>query len=345
MAEEAGARLTSYLNRQNTVLVCKKIDPTNKKYIRAKELNIPVVNVVWLSDLLLGNTSAALQYESSKYQQYTLQAPLRIDYSIVSHLMNAWKAPINLTQEAHERVKRCHLEPPPVKTKKQRTLPPLENLPDEIVCKIKPDPERVPIIMFTCIDKDNEPKLMKAVEILGGKIAEDNLQMTHLVTTQPDRTLKLMYALCSAKHILNSKWLVDSATSGYFLPEENYELKEINTERFKLDVQTVIKSSIKQTLFKGKIFYITPSVYPAPEHLQRMIEYCGGTVESNLRSVVKIQEQNRLMANSYIVISCPKDSHLITFRKFICHVYTSEFVLQSIMTQTINYGANAIKYP
>jgi PAX-interacting protein 1 len=88
MVEETGARYTNYLNRQNTVLVCKRIDPQNRKYVRAKEVNIPCVNVVWLSDLLLGNTSATLQYESSKYQQYALQAPLRIDYTIVSHLMS-----------------------------------------------------------------------------------------------------------------------------------------------------------------------------------------------------------------------------------------------------------------
>lgn len=88
MVEESGAKLTTYMNRQNTVMVCKRPDQSHKKYIHAKEYNIPIVSVVWLSDLLLGNTSSISQFDSSKYQQYNLQQPLRIDHSIVPQLMS-----------------------------------------------------------------------------------------------------------------------------------------------------------------------------------------------------------------------------------------------------------------
>lgn len=88
MIKETGARLTSFMNRQNTIVISKKLDTAHKKYLRAKEFNIPLVNVVWLSDMLLGNTSTTAQYESPKYQQYTLPQPLRIDHNIVPHLMS-----------------------------------------------------------------------------------------------------------------------------------------------------------------------------------------------------------------------------------------------------------------
>ena len=88
MIKETGARLTSFMNRQNTIVISKKLDTVHKKYLRAKEFNIPLVNVVWLSDMLLGNTSTTAQYESPKYQQYTLPQPLRIDHNIVPHLMS-----------------------------------------------------------------------------------------------------------------------------------------------------------------------------------------------------------------------------------------------------------------
>jgi PAX-interacting protein 1 len=88
MIEESGAKLTTYMNRQNTVVVCKKLDQTHKKYIHAKEFNIPMVNLVWLSDLLLGNTSAISLYDSPKYQQYNLPTPLKIDPTIVIQLMS-----------------------------------------------------------------------------------------------------------------------------------------------------------------------------------------------------------------------------------------------------------------
>lgn len=88
MIEESGAKLTTYLNRQNTVMVCKRLDLMKKKYVYAKEFNTPMVNVVWLSDLLLGNTSMISQYDSPKYQQYNLPQPLRIDHSILPQLMS-----------------------------------------------------------------------------------------------------------------------------------------------------------------------------------------------------------------------------------------------------------------
>lgn len=90
MVTESGAKLTTYFARQNTVLICKRIDPQNPKYKRAKEWNIPVVNTIWLSDILLGNLSQMSQYEASKYQQYNLSSPFRIDYTLVSHLMSKY---------------------------------------------------------------------------------------------------------------------------------------------------------------------------------------------------------------------------------------------------------------
>lgn len=90
MIEESGAKLTTYMNRQNTVVVCKKLDQTHKKYLHAKEFNIPMVNLVWLGDLLLGNTSAISQFDSPKYQQYNLPQPLKIDPSIVIQLMSKY---------------------------------------------------------------------------------------------------------------------------------------------------------------------------------------------------------------------------------------------------------------
>lgn len=58
-----------------------------------------------------------------------------------------------MTQEAHERVKRSQLEPLPVKAKRMRTLPPLETLPDEVVC-VRPleNDGVVPVVMFSQVD-------------------------------------------------------------------------------------------------------------------------------------------------------------------------------------------------
>lgn len=86
MIVESGATFTDYLSRHNSVLICKK--PEGPKYQRAKEWNIPVVNTFWLSDILQGNLSQMSQYDLQKYQQYNLNGPFRIDYSLVGHLMS-----------------------------------------------------------------------------------------------------------------------------------------------------------------------------------------------------------------------------------------------------------------
>lgn len=67
-------------------------------------------------------------------------------------LLAAWKSPINLTQDSHERVKRMLAEPPvnEPKPKKIRKSEPLEVLPDEIVCNEKP--EQVPRILLSQVD-------------------------------------------------------------------------------------------------------------------------------------------------------------------------------------------------
>lgn len=75
----------------------------------------------------------------------------------------AWKSPINLTPESHERVKRSLSEPPqPAATvKKLRTLPPLEPIPAEIICQRQPDADSIPNILFSQID--NTEGLTRAV--------------------------------------------------------------------------------------------------------------------------------------------------------------------------------------
>lgn len=179
MVEESGALFTEYFSRHNSVLICKK--PEGNKYKRAKDWNIPVVNTVWLSDILQGNLSQMQQFDLQKYQQYNLNGPFRIDYSLVNNLISelnftiplihiesshrcvnlilifnfsaAWKSPINLTQESHERVKRLLSEPPSEsKPKKIRTYPPLEEIPNKIVCTEQPEPNQRPRILFSQVD-------------------------------------------------------------------------------------------------------------------------------------------------------------------------------------------------
>lgn len=76
-------------------------------------------------------------------------------------LIDSWKAPINLTQEAHERLKRSQMEPVTKKAKKMRTIPLLETIPDEIMCIRRPENHEIPTVMFSHVD--NQEGLTRAV--------------------------------------------------------------------------------------------------------------------------------------------------------------------------------------
>lgn len=60
---------------------------------------MPTVTVQWLNDVLFGNANAEQCMHNPKYHNF--QQPedqFRIDYSLVPHLIAAWKVPIRVTQ-------------------------------------------------------------------------------------------------------------------------------------------------------------------------------------------------------------------------------------------------------
>ena len=98
---------------------------------------------------------------------------------------------------------------------------------------------------------------------LGGRVTSDYNEMTHLVMTKPSRSLKFLYALCRAKYILSSDWLVASSKNGSFLPEDEFWIPDLGGAH-KCNIPAVVKSPTRKNLFENRVFYITPSVQPGP---------------------------------------------------------------------------------
>lgn len=166
--------------------------------------------------------------------------------------------------------------------------------------------------------------------------------------TRVKRSSKLMYGLCVCQYIVSSKWLVDSAKEGYFLPLENYSLTDSDfISEYKCDIQKVLQSPLRKTLFEGKTFYVTPKVVPAIKDLVKWIELCGGKVEKTRRSNARIQDANLQLPGSYMIITCETDLHLVQALtkpgKSYCSVCSSEYVMQSIMRQVLNLEPHLIR--
>ena len=64
------------------------------KYERAKEWRIPVVNVNWLSDLLLGQLDALKIPTNQKYLRLNQENDFHIDLRKVLRLMGAYYYPL-----------------------------------------------------------------------------------------------------------------------------------------------------------------------------------------------------------------------------------------------------------
>lgn len=167
--------------------------------------------------------------------------------------------------------------------------------------------------------------------------------------TRLTRTCKLLLALCVVDHVLTSKWLIDSVKSGKFLPIENYRWNDENfNQTFNCDIQKTIKSDKRKTLFDGRTFYITPSVKPNVKTLTELIKLCGGKVERKRRPSTAIVEANTQQLDSYIILTCNKDMHLLIDltksgkpNRTIC---ATELVMSAVMQQKIDIEPHIMKY-
>ncbi|KAF9824429.1 hypothetical protein SFRURICE_019674 [Spodoptera frugiperda] len=310
--------LTPYMTRDNTVLICKRAE--GNKYRRAREWGIPVVTAAWLTDLLLGNMSALSQIENAKYQQFNLTSPFRMDYSLVSHLMNAWKMPINITQESHERAKRSAAAACVAaggrRAKRPRLASPPPAPPTPTGAPPQPPPLHLaPRVAFSALTPNMQHKLAAIVRQLGGLVVSSAAEATHLVMEKLVRTCKLISSLVTVKHLLTPEWILESQRLNKFADEAKHGLRdEAFNKMFKCDVSEVLLcGEMRKKLFEGVTFFLTPCVKPSRGALTEMIELCGGKVEKNRRSYVSIQEMHNQKKYSYLVLTVPNDLHLVYY--------------------------------
>lgn len=170
-----------------------------------------------------------------------------------------------------------------------------------------------------------------------------------MVLTRLARTCNLLLGLCVVDHVVSSEWVVESAKAGQFLPTDGFEINDDSfKENYRCDIQSTIKSPHRRELFKNKVFYMTPSVRPNVRDLTKLIEICGGKVERKRRSATQIAETNAQAPESYIMLTCTKDMHLLIDltkpgkpNRIIC---ATELVMSAIMVQKIEIEPHVITY-
>nr|CAG4646083.1 EOG090X027U [Macrothrix elegans] len=363
LCEAIGLKYTGHFSSQHDVLVCRKSE--GPKFQRAREWRKPVVTTAWLAQVYFGFLSAIHQIHHPKYQQFNQsiyqQDPLKFEISMAGNFLAAWRIPIKITSEALEKFNRL---PAQLRLKRNSNVqlttnndggsPSKKKMKTEEEDKEKQEKSSSSVdailedvikggiqekgkncVMIRCSGFD-ATEISKMVSKLGGSIASNNREVTHLVMLTLKRTPKLLCCLPSVKFIVSPRWLEESAKHGSFLDEQPYLLKDTELEQtMNINILKILGMPDREHLFRGKTFYITPSVVPSRAVLREIVENSGGKVFTQPISIKSISELKQREDSTFVIISCPNDFHLLTeMIKQKTGVYSTEYILSAVLKQS-----------
>ncbi|VDP24611.1 unnamed protein product [Soboliphyme baturini] len=314
-----GARYTTYLSRHNHLLIAKCLE--GQKVLKAVEWKIPIVNVQWLTELFLGQTSVLQNINNAKYRQFipkdnpqSLYDPFRIDAAMAAPvLMNAWRIPVPCTQEtwkaANERRKKLNSDDGKLSPYKKLKLSPapndeeIENHRKECMLNSKPVDAKV---CFTGLYKAEAENLKRKFFWLGGNVVDHVSECTHLIASDLKRTKKLLEGISLGRFIVTPSW---------------------------------IRQSYEQRKLIGTLFF----VQPFPSVLTDIVQKAGGSVVMQRPPLKRLLEYKE-KGVKFVIITCDNDIHL-------CHsliesgldLHTAEFILTGILRQEVDYMSYRIE--
>lgn len=318
------------------------------KFEKAKEWRVPVVNVQWLSDLVLGQMDALRLPVQMRYLQVGHARDFYADLSRVWQWMMGWRRPIKVSKDLLQKaaqVPRKGLKTeadlnasaaePPAKRPRLEEDSPL------------PDDKTIPRILFTGYPVTVVKRLTAIAEKLGGNVTENPQHCSHLVSQKLTRTIKFFHAINVCSYIITKEWLEESSLQGRFLEEEKYFLNdELGEREVGCNLQESLRKAKSSPIFRGLVFYITPGVIPPVEELKRVIESAGGAVlkrRPSSKTTLKMKDEKG--KSTFIVITCPNDLHLC--RDLMAQkidVYSAEMALTGVLRQELDWKMYRLDY-
>ncbi|GAM25662.1 hypothetical protein SAMD00019534_088370 [Acytostelium subglobosum LB1] len=160
---------------------------------------------------------------------------------------------------------------------------------------------------------------------MGGSVVDDPELSTHLVSDSIKRTAKTLMCISCCKHIVTSRWLLDSQKVGHFINEEAYIVKDVEAEReWKFNLKESLRLADNQ-LFTGFRFFVLEGSVPPKEFLANLIRVNNGTLLT--RSPTKF-------TSDIIVLAGEKDKRSISvYQENGAIIHSGDFVLLSILQQ------------
>ncbi|RHY25454.1 hypothetical protein DYB32_009252 [Aphanomyces invadans] len=166
---------------------------------------------------------------------------------------------------------------------------------------------------------------------------DDVTHATHVIAPSGvlKRTVKILCGISCCSHILDEKWLHESAKLGHAAPEESFCLSDpVKEQLWGCSLHATMYNytlAQRQSLLRGRAFYVTrhKTVLPPPEDLERIIACAGGEVHG----------MSEIGPNTLVITSVDAAA-AATVQKVLKRVdptqcYTPELLLRCILTQSL----------
>ncbi|CAI5727458.1 unnamed protein product [Peronospora destructor] len=188
--------------------------------------------------------------------------------------------------------------------------------------------------------------IRKKIDLIAGAVYEDNIkQATHIVApkSQLKRTVKLLCGISRCAHVLDVRWLEESARVGAPIYERAYCLKDAKAEaKWQFDLRKTMYDFTleqRQQLFAGHQLFITnhKSMLPPVNDLVKIVECAGGTA---------VTKGNAGPDN--VVITSEAALATASVRKALAlanprRIYSTELILSSILQQHLDFRKNSFE--
>ncbi|GMF09418.1 unnamed protein product [Phytophthora lilii] len=190
--------------------------------------------------------------------------------------------------------------------------------------------------------------IRKKIDSIAGAVYEEDVEnATHILApkNQLKRTVKLLCGISRCTHVLDVRWLDESARVGTPIYERAHCLKDAKAEsKWHFDLRKTMYDFTpeqRRQLFAGQQVFITnhKSVLPPVKDLAKIVECAGGTAVTKGSA-----------GPNDVVITSEAALSTASVRKALAQanpqrIYSAELILSSILQQRIDFDKNRLEQP
>ncbi|XAR57138.1 hypothetical protein NMG60_11025174 [Bertholletia excelsa] len=199
----------------------------------------------------------------------------------------------------------------------------------------------VQVLFSRHLDEDIIKQQKKILARLGASVALSMSEATHFITDKFVRTRNMLEAIACGKPVVTHLWLQSCERASCFIDERNYILRDTTKEKeFGFSLAVSLGRACQHPLLQGLRVFVTPNTKPSREILVSLVKATHGLAMERIgRSAFKEDK----VPDDLLVLSCEEDYALcVPFLQKGAAVYSSELLLNGIVTQKLEYGRHRL---